>query len=87
MQNQWQLVRQLCQRIASRDQKRFWLPGGGLLVDVGNSDKLAEAIEQVLDNTELRKQLIKEGKDRVKNFEINNIVKQYEEVIDEVFWG
>lgn len=57
----------------------------GLLVEVGNSEQMATAIEKVLMEKELQKNLIEKAKKEVANYRIQNIVKQYESVIDEVF--
>ena len=57
----------------------------GLLVDVGDYEQLALALERVLTDQKLTEQLVASAKKEVEQYHIRNIVKQYEQVIDSVF--
>lgn len=54
----------------------------GILVDVDNAEALSKAILRLLADVELRKKLIIEGKARAKDFQVEKIISQYEEVFD-----
>lgn len=56
----------------------------GLLVEKENPRALADAIIKLADNDELRKYFAEEGLKRVQNFSVENIVKQYEMLFDEI---
>ncbi len=53
----------------------------GLLVDIGDTDGLAQAFEKLLSNQELREQLGKEGQKLANQFKTDTIVDQWEELI------
>ena len=53
----------------------------GLLVDIGDTEGLAQAFEKLLSNQELRAQLGKEGQKLATKFKIDTIVDQWEELI------
>ena len=57
----------------------------GLLVEVGNSKQLAEALEKVLTDDDVRKKIVNNAKKELPHYQIKNIVKQYEAVIDTVY--
>lgn len=54
----------------------------GILVDVDNAEALSKGILRLLADVELRKKLIIEGKARAKDFQVEKIISQYEEVFD-----
>jgi glycosyltransferase involved in cell wall biosynthesis len=56
----------------------------GILVPVNNETALAEAITRLLNDREQREEFSKRGKERMKDFTVNEIVRQYEDVICEV---
>jgi glycosyltransferase involved in cell wall biosynthesis len=56
----------------------------GILVPVNNETALADAITRLLKDREQREEFSKRGKERMKDFAINEIVRQYENVICEV---
>ena len=56
----------------------------GVLVPVGNSDKLAEAMEKILNDENLRKEYIKKGLKRYNDFEMSNIIKQFDDLMEEL---
>lgn len=53
----------------------------GLLVDIGDTDGLAQAFEKLLSNQELRTQLGKEGQKLATKFKTDTIVDQWEELV------
>ena len=53
----------------------------GLLVDIGDTDGLAQAFEKLLSNQELREQLGKEGQKLATQFKTDTIVDQWEGLI------
>lgn len=57
----------------------------GLLVEVGNCEALASALEKVLTDQSLKEELVQRANKEVKQYHIKNIVKQYEKVIDSVY--
>ena len=59
----------------------------GELVDVGDVENLSKKIVNILENNTKRKKLINKGLERVKDFNVKYIVKQYEKVIDDVYNG
>ena len=58
------------------------LEGGkdGILVPVGDEDALTEAILKMLKNEKLRQEYIQKGLDRVKQFSMEKIINEYEEM-------
>lgn len=56
----------------------------GLLVDVGDIKQLSLSMKKLLSNSKLREKLVKEGRKEVRNYKVQNIVQQYEKVIDSV---
>ncbi len=56
----------------------------GLLVDIGDTDGLAQAFEKLLSNQELRTQLGKEGQRLATKFKTDTIVDQWEGLIKKV---
>ena len=59
----------------------------GELVDVGDAENMAKKIVSLLNNNTKRNKLINKGLERVKDFNVSYIVKQYEKVIDDVYNG
>ena len=55
----------------------------GILVPVNNETALADAITRLLKDREQREEFSKRGKERMKDFTVNEIVRQYEDVICE----
>jgi glycosyltransferase involved in cell wall biosynthesis len=55
----------------------------GMLVPVGDEIALAQGIKRLLKGDEMRKKLSASGKERLKDFSFEKIMKQYEDVIDE----
>jgi glycosyltransferase involved in cell wall biosynthesis len=55
----------------------------GMLVPVGDEIALAQGIKRLLKDDEMRKKLSGSGKERLKDFSFEKIMKQYEHVIDE----
>ena len=53
----------------------------GVLVPVGDEAALAEAITGLLKDEKRRKELSERGKERLKDFSIQEIVRQYEEIL------
>lgn len=53
----------------------------GLLVDIGDTEGLAQAFEKLLSNQELRTQLGKEGQKLATKFKTDTIVDQWEELV------
>ena len=53
----------------------------GLLVDIGDTDGLAQAFEKLLSNQELREQLGQEGQKLSAQFKTDTIVDQWEELV------
>lgn len=56
----------------------------GILVKCGDIDKLSEAIISLMENEEKRKSIAKESVKRAGDFSMNNIIKQWNEVIGNV---
>jgi len=56
----------------------------GILVPVNNETTLAEAITRLLKDTGQREEFSKRGKERMKDFTVTEIIRQYEDVICEV---
>lgn len=56
----------------------------GLLVDIGDKEGLAKALEKLLSNQELRTQLGKEGQKLATLFKTDTIVDQWEELVKKV---
>lgn len=56
----------------------------GILFNVGNSEELAEKIERILNEKDLRKEFILNMKERRKAFKKENVIKEYERLIDEI---
>ena len=63
-----------------------WVMGdGGVVCDVTNPEKLAECIEYVMGDSELRKKLSDGGRRRVKEmFDIDRIVAMYEKELEKI---
>lgn len=53
----------------------------GLLVDIGDTEGLAQAFEKLLSNQELREQIGKEGQKLATHFKTDTIVDQWEELV------
>lgn len=53
----------------------------GLLVDIGDTEGLAQAFEKLLSNQELREQIGKEGQKLAAQFKTETIVDQWEELV------
>ncbi|WP_339613090.1 glycosyltransferase, partial [Fusobacterium varium] len=56
----------------------------GVLFEVGNEEELADNIEKILKNQELKKEYEKLIKERVKEFDSKNVMKEYEKLIEEI---
>lgn len=56
----------------------------GRLLPVGDIEALSDAIIQLLNDDELRKKMSVDAWKRSKDFNVDNIVRQYEEVFDEI---
>ena len=56
----------------------------GILFNVGESEELAEKIEKVLNDKNLRNKYILSMKERRENFKKENVLKEYEKLIDEI---
>lgn len=56
----------------------------GILFNVGDSQELAEKIEKVLNDKNLRNRYILSMKERRKDFKKENVLKEYEKLIDEI---
>lgn len=56
---------------------------GGLLVEPGNPDPLAEAIRQVLDDSTLAQSLVEQGKQHARKFRLENIIPELYNVYNE----
>lgn len=56
----------------------------GILFEIGNEKELADNIEKILKNQELKKEYEKLIKERVKEFDSKNIIKEYEKLIEEI---
>lgn len=56
----------------------------GILFNVGNSEELAEKIEKVLNDKNLRSRYILNMKERREVFKKENVIKEYEKLIDEI---
>lgn len=59
----------------------------GMLVPVGDSDKLSKAMEKMLKDDNLRKEYIKKGLERYNDFEMSNIIKQFDDLMEELYNG
>lgn len=62
-----------------------YLDGGrcGLLVPPDDAPALAEALERILTDADLRRQLAHEGASRVEAFDLPHVVRRYEKLIEE----
>lgn len=56
----------------------------GVLVPVGSYEEIAKQLLKILENKELQLQYAKAGYERAKKFNAKSIVRQYEEVFDEL---
>ena len=56
----------------------------GILFNVGDSQKLAEKIEKILNDKNLRSRYILSMKERREDFKKENVLKEYEKLIDEI---
>ena len=56
----------------------------GILFNVGDSQELAEKIEKVLNDKNLRNRYILSMKERREDFKKENVLKEYEKLIDEI---
>ena len=56
----------------------------GILFNVGDSEELAEKIEKVLNDKNLRSRYILNMKERREVFKKENVIKEYEKLIDEI---
>ena len=56
----------------------------GILFEIGNEKELADNIEKILKNQELKKEYEKLIKERVKEFDSKNVMKEYEKLIEEI---
>jgi len=57
----------------------------GLRVPVGDVDAMAKAIFRLLKDETLRKHLVKAGKNRAKDFRVEKMVAEYENVFENIF--
>ncbi len=53
----------------------------GVLVPVGDVDKMAQAMRMMIENDSLRKKLREKAYKRAKDFEVSKIIKEWEEVL------
>lgn len=56
----------------------------GILFDVGNAEMLAEKLEKILSNKEVRKKYIENMDKRKYDFSKEKVIKEYEKLIDEL---
>ena len=56
----------------------------GILFEVGNEKELADNVEKILKNYELKKEYEYLIKERVKEFDSKNVIKEYEKLIEEI---
>ena len=56
----------------------------GILFDVGNAEMLAEKLEKILSDKEVRKKYIENMDKRKYNFSKEKVIKEYEKLIDEL---
>jgi glycosyltransferase involved in cell wall biosynthesis len=56
----------------------------GILFNVGESEELAEKIEKILNDKNLRSRYILSMKERREDFKKENVLKEYEKLIDEI---
>ena len=56
----------------------------GILVPVGDPQKMADAIIEILENEELRKNLEREAEKRAENFSIDKMISKYERLFSEM---
>ncbi len=56
----------------------------GILVPVGDTNAMADAIERVLKNTELRESLSHNAKERSRNFTMEKMISEYEKLFRQV---
>ena len=54
----------------------------GLLIDVGNTDALAQAMSTMVDNPQKRKIMGENGRRKIAAYDVNNIIKQYQDIYD-----
>lgn len=57
----------------------------GILVPVGNIEKIAEAIEKVIADSPFSKMLVNYARIRVEDFSVKNIMPKYEKIISDVW--
>lgn len=55
----------------------------GEIFEIGNYKELAEKIEKLLKNDELKKEYISKSKKLVEKFYLENIIKEYEKIMNE----
>lgn len=53
----------------------------GILVPIGDPEKLANAIIELLQNTKLRRELSLSGQQRVRDFDIKEVINQYNKIL------
>ena len=56
----------------------------GILFEVGNEKELADNVEKILKNYELKKEYEYLIKERVKEFDSKNVIQEYEKLIEEI---
>jgi len=57
----------------------------GVLVPVGDVKKMADAMKMIIEDENLRNRLRKKALNRAKDFEIDKIIKEWEEIIEKVY--
>ena len=55
----------------------------GLVAKFPDTEDLKEKIKLILEDKKLKKRMAKNGKEFVKDFEVNKIIKKYEEIYED----
>ena len=79
----------MCQQIVHVDGPRQFIKDGknGLLVPVGNSDMIAEAICRIIENPKEADDFSNNANNSKQKYSIENIVEQWQEIIKLVLRG
>ncbi|WP_255327611.1 glycosyltransferase [Lebetimonas sp. JH369] len=73
----------------TKQTKEIELAEYGILVPVGDVDKMVEAMRMIYKNSDLRYNYEQKAKKRIKEFEVKKIIKKWEKIIgekNEFFW-
>ena len=57
----------------------------GVLVPVGDVKKMVDAMKMIIEDENLRNRLRKKALNRAKDFEVDKIIKEWEEIIEKVY--